>query len=534
MKTRVRSNFHFFSAAIILWVFFPALVVGNVSAGTSIVNLRIQNSVEPLSVEDTRPVFSWQMVSDMRGQKQTAYRVVVTRKSDNRVVWNSGRVESGISDNIRYMGVALQPETDYFWEVTVWDKDNQSYNASSFFAMGLMNPKMAAWKGAQFIGTKKPYLDAASHSYFEINTSFQLTSGNKVSLIFGANDFRFNNSFQNIYNLAGENYVRIEIDLSETGKEIGAVLNIYRVGYANNDSPHKPFISISKALYPETNINDIFTTGNKHERHNLQIHMETSNVSFVIDNVELISKKVTQKGFSSGFSVGNVAMRISQATKFQVGPWGNNHDFNTAPHTGFVGFAAMPESRVIYSGYSIRHRGQSTDNIAFDAETGNGYSVFKDIPNTILDGNNIIVNNTSNKMTIGYADPSHGALPMLRTRFTTANKATKARLYVTAMGGYEVFMNGHRINNDWFAPGGSQFRETLGYHAYDVTQFLREGDNVLGAMLNQGWYIGYMTFTMSNFNFYGDHEALLAKLVITYEDGNEETVVTNQIGRAHV
>ena len=49
----------------------------------------------------------------------------------------------------------------------------------------------------------------------------------------------------------------------------------------------------------------------------------------------------------------------------------------------------------------------------------------------------------------------------------------------------------------------------------------------LGAILNAGWYTGYMTFTPGNFNFFGDTEALLAKLVITYSDGTRETVVTD-------
>lgn len=176
--------------------------------------------------------FSWQMLSDIIGQEQSAYQLIVTRESDNRMVWNSGKVISGISNNIKYLGVALQPETAYLWKVTVWDVDNKTYTETSRFETGLMNPALTAWEGAEFIGSKEISLDAASHYYFEISTKFQLQKGDKVSLILGANDFRLTDSFQNPENLSGENYVRVEIDLSGVGSTQGAVLNVYRVGYA--------------------------------------------------------------------------------------------------------------------------------------------------------------------------------------------------------------------------------------------------------------------------------------------------------------
>ena len=95
------------------------------------------------------------------------------------------------------------------------------------------------------------------------------------------------------------------------------------------------------------------------------------------------------------------------------------------------------------------------------------------------------------------------------------------------MGSNEVYLNGKRVGEDWFAPGASQFRETLGYFAYDVTDMVQSGQNSMGAVLIPGWYTGYMTFTPANFNFFGDTEALLAKLVISYSDGTQESVITD-------
>lgn len=495
----------------------------SVSAITSITNLRVQSIKEPLAIEDTHPLFSWQMLSDLTGQEQTAYQITVTRESDQRMVWNSGRVASGISNNIRYLGVALQPEAGYSWEVTVWDINNNSYTSTSRFETGLMNPTIAAWDGAQFIGSKAISLDAASHNYFEISTKFQLQKGNKLSLILGANDFRLADAFQNPGNLSGENYVRVEIDLSGVGSAQGAILNIYRVGYAGNDLADRPFISLSAANFPQTNINEIFTSKNKGAEHTFSLFVENSNIYFVIDDKDVVSVPTKYHAFSSGFSVGSSNLKISNATRFQIGPWGNTHDYNTLPNLCSVGFAAMPGCEVVYTDYRIKNCGHSINNIAFDE---NNYSVFREIPNTKLIGNKIIVSNLT-ATTMGYVDPSHGALTMLRSTFNLTKKIRKAKLYATAMGAYEMFINGKRVGEDWFAPGDSQFREILGYQAYDVTNLVDNGTNCIAAQLNPAWYIGYMTFTISNFNFFGDNEALLAKLVITYEDGSKEVIVTN-------
>jgi alpha-L-rhamnosidase len=56
---------------------------------------------------------------------------------------------------------------------------------------------------------------------------------------------------------------------------------------------------------------------------------------------------------------------------------------------------------------------------------------------------------------------------------------------------------------------------------------LRSGRNALGAELAPGWYTGFMTFTISNYNFFGDYEALLSRLVVTYEDGSKDVYVSN-------
>jgi len=499
-----------------------------ICAGETVIHqLKVQNITEPLAIEDVHPLFSWQMQSDIVGQKQQAWRIVVVRESDGRVVWDSQKVESGVSANIGYMGVAMQPETAYGWLLTVWDATGNEYSASSRFETGLMNPKISAWDGAQWIGSKQLNLDAASNNYFELSTTFQLLKGDKASLILGANDFRLMDAFQNPDNLSGENYVRVELDLAGVGTERGAVLHIYRVGYAKGDRVGVPFITVSAEKFPQTNINKIFTVENRMNPHKLSVNVENSKMYFIIDDEELLTAPVDSNRISAyGFTVGRSNLKISMATRFNVGPWGSTHDYNTLPHLASIGFAALPESEVEYTCYQVKNCGHSIDNVTFDS---NHYGIFKNMPNVEVDGCLITVRNNSNKMTISYADPSHGALTLTRTVFetNTDKKITKAKLYATSMGACEMFINGKRVGDDWFNPGANQYRELMGYHAYDVTNMLTDGNNCIGALLHAGWYTGYMTYTTSNFNFFGDHEALLVKLVINYEDGSRQTVITD-------
>nr|WP_319511105.1 family 78 glycoside hydrolase catalytic domain [uncultured Draconibacterium sp.] len=499
------------------------MIVLSAHSTTSIKKLRVESLNRPLAIEDANPFFSWQMESDVTGQKQLAYQIRVIKEKDGNLVWDSKKTASGLSNNISYEGKALEPEAAYTWKLTVWDADGEVYNEESRFETGLMNPELSAWNGAQFIGTNSLTLDAASAVLFEINTDFQITKGNAVSLILGANDFRFNDSFQNIENVAGENYVRVELDVAGVGTETGAVLNIYRVGYGKDDSPIKPYKVISTALFPETNINEIITSENRNNKHNISISVDASNISIKIDG-KVIQTEAPLKDTNQN----QFRRRTPSITITNYGSGGNSNSF---PNLNSIGFACNPGDEVVFTNYKILNTGQSNpkNNVVFGPKTGATYNIFKSLPGITVEDNSIRVRNSLPKTTIAYADPSFGSLSMLRTNFSTqaGKSVSKARLYVTSMGSNEVYINGKRVGEDWFGPGASQFRETLGYYAYDVTKMVQSGKNTMGAILIPGWYTGYMTFTPGNFNFFGDTEALLAKLVIIYNDGTNETVVTN-------
>jgi alpha-L-rhamnosidase len=277
------------------------------------------------------------MRSSIAGQKQTSYQIIVTRERDKNIVWDSKKVDNGSSDNIIYSGAPLDPETGYSWMLTVWDSKGKKLTGSSRFETGLMDPDIRAWNGARWIGSNILTLDATTAFLYEIRTSFQIKPGSKAaSLIFGANDFRLIDSFQNIESVAGENYVRLELDISGTGSEAGTIINIYRVGYAKGDSETVPYKVISTATIPETNLNKLITEENKHAVHSMSIYVDAGNITLQINgtNVQATTQVAAPpRPAGSGQTGGPPRFRTSALTISNYATGGN---YNTFPNlSGF-------------------------------------------------------------------------------------------------------------------------------------------------------------------------------------------------------
>lgn len=119
-----------------------------------------------------------------------------------------------------------------------------------------------------------------------------------------------------------------------------------------------------------------------------------------------------------------------------------------------------------------------------------------------------------------------GRIPYLRKTFAAGKPVVKAKMYATALGVYELTLNGERVGDEWFAPGWTDYRKRVHYQAFDVTKKLREGANSIGALVGPGWFCGRAGLFHAR-KFYGDSPALLVQLELTYEDGTTEMVVTD-------
>ena len=124
------------------------------------------------------------------------------------------------------------------------------------------------------------------------------------------------------------------------------------------------------------------------------------------------------------------------------------------------------------------------------------------------------------------ADSLPSPSPLLRRAFRVDDRVRTARLYVTSLGLYELYLNGQRVGDQLFTPGWTSYHHRLQYQTYDVTPLLRPGANVVGAMLGDGWYRGNLGF-FGQRNLYGRRLAVRAQLEIHYESGRTERVVSD-------
>ncbi len=131
-----------------------------------------------------------------------------------------------------------------------------------------------------------------------------------------------------------------------------------------------------------------------------------------------------------------------------------------------------------------------------------------------------------------FLPPAH----QFRKEFAADKKVRRATVYATALGIYELYLNGRRVGDARFAPGWTDYHQRAYYNTYDVTPLVQRGGNALGAWVGDGWYSGYIGFGLLTGigtekvgrNTYGKAPALMAQLEIEYTDGSREIIPTDK------
>jgi len=492
--------------------------------------LEVEYRQTPLGIDAAVPRFSWQMATTAgaRGYTQSAYQIEV-KDPKGSVVWASKRIETPNSLAIQYAGTALTAATRYTWTVGVWNQAGTKLSASSWFETGLMDPApdSSAWGGAKWIGggnedlvLYSPYL-----AIFDLRYGITIAPGSaRGSFIYGANDSRLMDRYKNIYQVQSakdQSYIKLELDISGVdGSADGkAKLHVYRAGYNDADNPAQPMKTFDIAA-------SVINNGNKNAEHLIEFQSTFGQIAISIDGSTTFAgapQQAPPEGRGGGRGAPQNAVNLNP-----IGSGGNYLAFGMLCDIGFSVDAGQNAS---FRNLTVRNM-RLPNNVLFheNLEAVPYQGIFAAaIPATpgfsVAAGRYVLAGGANGVFLT--ANPSRNSTPMLRTTFRTAGKPIQAaRLYVTARGIYEVYLNGKRVGDDYYNPGLTQYNVTHMYQTYDVTGMLQSGNNAMGAMLSEGWWSGLLSFG-NIWNHFGDRQSLRAKLVISYKDGTNDVTTTN-------
>jgi alpha-L-rhamnosidase len=122
--------------------------------------------------------------------------------------------------------------------------------------------------------------------------------------------------------------------------------------------------------------------------------------------------------------------------------------------------------------------------------------------------------------------------PLFRKGFLIEKKISRARVYVSGLGYYELRLNGQRVGNQVLDPGWTDYLKRVLYSTYDVTDQLKRGQNALGVMLGNGWFDPLPLRLWGHINPRDNltigNPRVIVQLVVDFTDGTSQTVVTDE------
>lgn len=454
----------------------------------------------PLGLDDSSPTISWKLKAEngCRDIRQKAYRILVGSQKGLHDIWDSGEQMSDCSTGVTYEGEKLRAKTAYYVTVQVWDEEGEDINRDAWFETGFMDSSQEAWGGAGWIGAPEKYVNARTLGVFVISCDIRFCSGKgKAGIVFGANDERLLDSRKNQFEISGENYIRYVLNVSH----IPADIEVYRVGYAPDDTAERPFAVIPVVAFGTVEKKPVITYENRDKPHNLKIEVTGDCAYAYVDDV----------------LVDAVEFQLPSGEKMVVArplnPLGFN-DVTTFPRMCEIGYYAEKGCEVSFGDIIVNNYRTPKAEIARIKSS-----------QAMVEAN---VQESLNGVQRTF-DTSCHSIPMLRREFMISpeKELAKARLYVTARGCYDCRINGLEVTDTWLNPGAMQYDKHIQYQTYDVTGLLQKGANGIGITLSSGWWCDAQTFAVRNYNYFGEKESVLARLEIFYSDGSEDAIVTD-------
>jgi alpha-L-rhamnosidase len=451
------------------------------------VHLQVDNLDRALGIDDATPRLSWQLEDAAPGARQMAYRLLVATRPELLVdgkadVWDSGKVQSGQSLNVKYAGPLVKASTRYLWRVEVWGANGEKYPASAagWWETGLL--KQSAWRG-EWIGWETPEEAAVrkapakwianpdevpgsgkpnSEQVFGYRTSFNIEKPVERALLFATGEdtiWTWMNGQQvmtaapypTYHQLPWQKFVRADVtNQIADGRNAIAIKSVHYIGkYGEDKRKDAPPMMATLLLF----------------------YKDGTNSTEVSDGAwKSAVLHPTQRDQSMGPPVSHFVKQKAEVRE----DWQQREFDDSAWKNAVVWVQEKgPEETPVLNPW---------------------------IPDSVK---------------------------ALRKTFDVSGGIKSARLYATALGTYEVFLNGERVSHDFMAPGWTDYRERVLYQTYDVTELVKSGKNAMAALLAPGWYSTPLQWLQQPNNYGDTPPAFRAQLRIEHEDGSVEWIATD-------
>ena len=458
------------------------------ASGAMAVQLRTDDLVQPLGIDDLTPHFSWQMRDARPGAAQTAYRIQVATSESalgggQADIWDSGRVASAQSVGVVYAGPALRPMTRYWWRVTLWDKDGKSMSASvpDWWETGLLAPAAVAQQhDVQWIGwqtDEERALRAADARWITAPDDATPVAANASQQVLA---YRLSFSAQHpvkraILFVAGEDTV-------------SAWVNGHAVAHA---APMPPWHQFPWRKYRRIDVTAAVKAG---------------------ENLLAIQ------------TLHYVAPRAKASTEPPV------------PMSATLLLTAADGTMQSYvTGVGTQWQVRSQATASDDSTDGDAWTRATTLPdaNDWKPAVDFAGTAAARQMDEPLSKPWPAeSVKALRRSFAIHQPIVSARLYATALGVYSMWVNGHPVSDAMLAPGWTDDRERIVYQTYDLTRQLTQGNNVLAAEIAPGWYSTPLQWFQQP-NVYGlTLPSLAALLHLRFADGSDQWIATDSAWKA--
>lgn len=430
--------------------------------------LRCENRDHPLGVDAQRPRLSWWMESPVRGEKQTAYRVLVASTAEKLAadvgdLWDSGRVASDQSVAVRYAGQALESGLRYAWKVMLWDKDGQAtaWSEPATFVTGKLHP--GDWRG-KWIGAN---VSRAARADGVLGLAVEAGTADGVKWV--------------------------QVDLGEA----------------------RPIERI--VLHPMHHEDQAAGGWIKGYGFPLRFRLELSSTADFQQPVNVVADR-TQADFPNPgwapvvLDAGGKSGRFVRLTVTKL--------WHRGPNLPFV--FTLGEMEVFSEGKNVALGAPVAANASVE---GYGWAKAQ-----LTDGKALAPTATpADAEPVVTRKHPHGAI-YLRKQVTVAKPVTRATSFLCGLGWSELTIDGQRVDDALMTPGFTTYDKRAQYLVLDVTDRLLPGPHTLDVMLLDGWYALERDPWGHGFHHkpYLDQPKLLLDLHLEHPDGTETVIASDE------